>query len=141
MAGGPTRQDTYAINVHIAGADFGIWDKMTGGEIDSEDTKYAPGGMKPQISLGGRVMTGNITVSRLYRLARDHDLAQWLIVRAGKATVKINKQPLDLDGNVYGRPIVYVGKLKRVTFPEVDSESSTAGLLEIECSTEDIPTS
>jgi hypothetical protein len=145
MTGGPTRQDTYSVHVHItppgasAPVDFGIWDKMSGGEVDSDETKYNPGGMAPPVSLGGRKNTGNVTYSRLYRLVRDHDHAQSFINWVGRARVTISKQPLDVEGNVYGTPIVYHGTLKRVTFPEVDSESSGAGMVEMEVTVEGYP--
>jgi hypothetical protein len=138
--GGPTRQDTYNVHVSVDGTNLGTWDKLTGGEVDSDEYKYKPGGMAPPVSLGGTRNVGNLTVSRLYRLARDHDRAQWMINRAGSARVVVSKQPLDIDGNVYGRPIVYRGTLKRVTFPEHDSESNNPGLLEIEVTVGGYPT-
>src|SRR5215831_3880085 len=130
----PTREDTYKVTVDIDGIPWGVWDKMSGGEVDSDESKYYPGGMEDPISLGGRRTTGNVTVSRLYRLVRDHDNAQKLINAVGKAAVKITKTVMDIDGHVYNpsSAIVYNGILKRVTFPTVDSESSTAGMVEIE---------
>jgi hypothetical protein len=139
--GGGTRQDTWSIHVSVDGVNLGVFDKWTGGEVDSEEYKYKPGAMAPTVSLGGSKSVGNITVSRLYRLNRDHDRAQWLLNRAGKADGVISRQPLDVDGNAYGKPIVYRGKLKRVNFPEIDSESSNAGLLELEFSTDGYPVS
>ena len=142
---GPTRQDTYSVHVHVKPPgggdllDLGIWDKMSGGEVDSDETKYNPGGMAPPVSLGGRKNTGNVTVSRLYRLIRDHAIAQSWINWVGKATVTISKRPMDIEGNPYPTAITYTGVLKRVTFPEVDSESSTAGLVEFEVSVEGYP--
>lgn len=145
MTGGPTRADTYALNVQIAHPrtgtliDYGIFDKMSGGEIDSDDNQYKPGAMGPPVSLGGPKSVGNVTVSRLYRLARDHDGVQQLIDAAGKSRMVVTKQPLDIDGNAYGRPIVYKGILKRVSPPDVDSESSDAGLIEYEMTVDGFP--
>lgn len=116
----------------VDGQDLGVWDKLTGGEVDSEETKYKPGGMAAPVTLGGSVEVGNLTISRLYVLNRDHDRVHWLISRVGKGSCVVNRQPLDVDGNAYGRPLVYTGTLKTVTPPEVDSESSDAGLLECE---------
>jgi hypothetical protein len=130
-----SRQDQYAITLNVDGVDMGVWDKLSGGEIDSEESKYKPGGMGAHISLGGSVEVGNITVSRLYNLNRDHEGANgihWLISRVGKGNVTVNRQPLDVDGNAFGRPLVYTGKLKTVTPPEVDSESADAALIECE---------
>ena len=56
----------------------------------------------------------------------------WLASRAGKGSVVITKQPLDIDGNPWGDPITYKGKLKAVTPPEHDSTSNTEALLELE---------
>jgi hypothetical protein len=126
-----SRVDQYAITLNVDGADFGIWDKLEGAEIDSEELQYKPGNMGAQISLGGSVQVGEITVSRLYVLNRDHDSIHWLISRVGKGSATVNKQPLDVDGNAYGRPLVYTGKIKTVTPPEVDSEGSDAALLAV----------
>ena len=130
-----SRQDQYAVSVTIDGVNTGIWDKLTGGEVDSEETKYKPGAMAKEVSLGGSVNTGNVTVSRLYVLPRDHTSIKGWLNRVGKAPVTVSKQSLDTDGNVFGDPLVYSGILKMVTPPEVDSESSDAALVEIEVST------
>lgn len=144
---GPTRQDTYAVSVTIFRPDNpsvpiikGIWDKMSGGEIDSDERKYSPGAMAPPVSLGGRKTVSNVVVQRLYRLGRDHDALQSMMNAVGKSKVTVSKQPLDLDGNVYGNPLVYNGTLKRVAPPEIDSESSEAGIIEIEITVDGYPT-
>lgn len=127
-----SRQDQYAVSMSVDGEKFGVYDKLSGGEIDSEEAKYRPGAMAPMVSLGGTVEVGNLTISRLYVLNRDHDRIHWLVGRVGKGQVVISRQPLDVDGNAYGKPLVYTGTLKTVTPPEVDSESSDAALLECE---------
>lgn len=135
--GGPTRSDTYSINVRIAHPvngnmiNYGVWDKMTGGDLSASSTSYRPGGMAPPVSLGGQKTTAAITVSRLYRLARDHDVVQQLYDSVGKSQMVLTRQPLDIDGNAYGKPIVWVGVLDSVKVPDVDSESSAAGLIEL----------
>lgn len=145
--GGPTRQDTYKITVWLEDIDSGTmieldgpFDKMSGGAIDSEDNKYYPGGMGPPVSLGGRKMVDNVTVSRLYRLSRDHDRIHKQIERVGKADAIIQKQPLDINGHVWGTAVVYKGTLKRVALPDVDSEASAAGLMEMEFVINGFPT-
>jgi hypothetical protein len=130
------RQDQYAVSVVIDGVNTGVWDKMSGGEMSSEDTKYKPGAMAKQVSLGGSQNLDNVTVSRLFDLDRDNPNVKTWMNRCGKAPVVVTKQPLDHDGAAYGDPIVYGGTLLRCTPPEHDSESSDAALLEIEVSTD-----
>jgi hypothetical protein len=147
MAGGPTRPDTYSVSVEIAHPvsgnmiPYAVWDKFSGGEIDSEEAVYHPGGMAPPVSLGGRKNVGNVTVSRLYRLGRDHDVVQQLIDSVGRSSMTVTKQPLTVEGKIYGKPIVYKGTLKRCTPPEVDSEGSGAGMIELEMTVEGYPSS
>jgi hypothetical protein len=147
MAGG-TREDTWAVTLRVedVAADgrpmrnLGIWDKKDGGEVDSEEYKYNPGAMAASESLGGRKIIGNITMSRLYKLLRDHaTVHQMLINGTGRAKAICSQQPLDTDGHTFGRPIVATGTLKRVSPPTVDSENSGAALIEIEITVEGEP--
>lgn len=142
---GPTRQDTWAVSVFVEDQNGNllnceIWDAKDGGEVDSEETKYPPGGMAPKVSLGGQQTTGNVTVSRLYRLVRDHQkLMSTFFAGAGKAKMKIVQHPLDLNGNPFGTAIVYNGILKRVTPPTVDSKSSDEARIELEMTPDGLP--
>lgn len=136
-----SRLDQYDISVTIDTTTIpDSFDKMTGGAVDSEETKYKPGGMQPQISLGGSVTTDNVVVSRLFRQDRDLDVVNTLKGRVGKGDVVVKKQQLNVDGEPVGGALTYKGKLKRIGFPEPDSESSSAGLFEIEVSVAGIPT-
>ena len=132
MAVTGSRVDQYDVGVSIDGVDLGTFDKMSGGEVDSEETTYKPGAMGARISLGGSQNIGTITLSRLYDLARDHTIVHWLMARAGKASVVIKKKALDVDGNVFGAPLVYTGRLKLVHAPDHDSEAADAAQLELE---------
>jgi hypothetical protein len=129
-----TRQDTWMIILTVGGNTFGIWDKKSGGEVDSEENKYYPGGMQPAQDLGGRITPGNVTLSRIYDRHDDHDRINALIAAAGKQTCTVSQRPLDINGNPVGKPIIYKGKLKRVSLPDTDGESSTAAMVEVEVS-------
>lgn len=146
----PTRADTFEVTVHVQNVlhpnkimlNCGVWDKRSGGRKDSEELKYPPGGMRPEISLGGRSTTENVTVSRNYRLVRDHqDLSGILLAGVGKARMTVTQQPLDLDGNAFGRPSVWSGTLKSVSLPEHDSESNDAAMVELEMTADGGPIS
>lgn len=141
-----TRADTWRWNVSIEGApggdQTGIWDAKEGGDVDSEEFKFKPGGMQPPISLGGSKDVQNLTLRRNYRLARDHQrLSDFLIDAVGVADVTVSGHPMNhKDKKVWGKPLVYRGTLKRVSFPAHDSTSNDAGMIEIEVTIEGYPT-
>lgn len=147
MSTGPTRQDTFLVNVKVQNVtrgttliDLGVWDKRSGGAVDSEELRYKPGGMAPSVSLGGSKNVENVVVSRLYRLVRDHqELSSWLIAGVGRAQMQVSQLPLDIEGRAFGRPIIWKGTLKRCSVPEHDSESSDAAMIELEMTVEGEP--
>ena len=81
----PTREDTWLVNVTIDGRALGVFDGFSGGEIDSEEALYSPGGMAAEISLGGRRTIGNVTVNRYCDRALDWPLIKWLTGQVGAA--------------------------------------------------------
>jgi len=134
-----TRQDQFVVRVHLNGQNLGIWDKRSGGALDSDDVKYYPGGGQQPVSLGGKRTTDNVTLQRLYDLKDDHDKLQTLFNAAGKGKVTISQRPLDDDNHEYGKSIVWNGTLKRVLPPEPDGESTSAALVEIEVTIDGYP--
>ena len=135
------RKDQHRVTVSIDGQRLGVFDVMTGGETDSDELKYRPGGMAPVISLGGVVTVGQLIVSRLYELNRDHTNVHWLLSRVGKGQAVVTKNVLDPNRNPFGKPLVTKGILKRVTPPEVDSNATgDAAVIEIEVTPEGVVT-
>jgi len=134
------RQDQWNVGLHIGGNSYGLWDKKTGGEVDSDEVVYWPGGMNPKIVLGGRVTPGNITLQKLFDGVDDAPYLPTLINGAGKLSCKVTLRPLDLDGNPYGKTVIWSGKLKRVLVPDVDSEAQSPALIELEIVIEGVPT-
>lgn len=128
-----TRKNTWAVRLFVNGESFGIWDVKTGGEVDSEESKYSPGGMLPTIVLGGKKITGNVTLNRFYDLIDDHSRINTLIKASGSGKIIISQRPMDPDGNEFGASITYIGKLKRTNPPETDGNSGDAALIEVEC--------
>lgn len=136
-----SRQDQYAVSITVRYNVNGsvqtrsfIMDGFEGGEVDSEDTKFYPGGLGEQISLGGRRTVGNVTVSKLYDIVSDHPNMGWLMGGVGKADCTVIKTLVNVDGASVGNPLTYTGKLKRVEPPAFDSESTDAGMWEVEVS-------
>jgi hypothetical protein len=130
MAG--NRKDQSAVSATIDGVDTGIWEKKTGGAVDSDDTKIYPGARQAPVSLGGKRLPENITLTRTFFLDRDLPVIKGWMNRVGKAVVIVRDQPLDADDNVLGAPLIQSGKLKMVTPPERDSEASDAAQVVIE---------
>jgi len=113
--------------------DLGAFDKKTGGELDSDEVTYYPGGMVPRISLGGRVNPGNLTLQRIYDRLDDHVHIARMLKAVGRGRVRVTQRPMDIDGNLSPQKAVHwSGVLKRVQVPDVDSEATGAALLEIE---------
>jgi hypothetical protein len=129
----PTREDTWLVTVAVDGRPLGVFDTKAGGEIDSEETKYAPGGMAAEISLGGRRTIGNVTVGRYCDRTRNWPIIKWLSDRVGSGRVAIGVTPLAFDATPGGQQMGYTGTLKQVTPPDIDSTGSDAAKLELEC--------
>src|ERR1700750_3455124 len=105
MPPAPTREDTWSISCSVDGRELpGSFDTKSGGELNSEESKYKPGGMQPEISLGGSQTIGNLTIGRYMDRARDWPLVPWLIGRRGSGRGTIGVTPLTPAGAVAGAP-------------------------------------
>ena len=131
-----SRSDQYSVSLIVGGTNLGVWDSLSGGTADSDESKHRAGGLGPEKALGGAPTTENVTVARLYDLNRDHANYHWLLGQRGRGSATVVKQPLDLDGNAFGRPVVYTGIVKSVQAPEHDSTSSDPGMITVEISTD-----
>jgi hypothetical protein len=134
----PTREDTHILTMSVDGGpnvgtlDLGIWDTKEGGEIDSDENKYKPGGMAKEISLGGTKTVGNLTFSRYYDWKRDDAIMSWMINRVGNGRGTLGIQMLDIHGNPQGGLLTYSGTLKTFTPPDLDSTSNDPAMLSAE---------
>jgi len=128
----PTREDTWLVTVAVGDRALGVFDQFSGGEVDSEEALYSPGGMAAEISLGGRRTIGNVTVSRYCDRALDWPAIKWLVAQVGVARCSIGYTPLTPSGDRGGDPLTYSGTLKTVKPPEHDSTGNDAAQLELE---------
>lgn len=121
------------VTAQVGGINLGVCAFKDGGQIEAEETKYRPGSMEPQQSLGGPVSVENVTVRKLFD-PQMRSLFHTLAAMCGKTSMTITSQPLDADGNPEGRSQVYRGILTRVTPPTSDANSTDAAEMELEMS-------
>lgn len=127
-----SRKDQERVTVSVDGKDLGVWDMFTGGATDSSETRHRPGGMAPEVSLGGAQTITNFTLQRLYSLERDHPIYKWLQGRAGIGSVVAKRTMLTRDRAVSGDPITFTGILKTVTPADHDSNAADRKMLSLE---------
>lgn len=131
------REDTWLVVFNVGGVDMGTWDTFDGGETDSEELVFRPGGMDTQISLGGRQTNGNVTITR------HHDdwiagLIKWLRQQCGRTRVTIGRVPLNPAGGQSG-PVEWLGgTLKTCTPPTHDSMGNNASMVSCECTIDSV---
>lgn len=111
--------------------DTGLWETWGGGDGDSDDTPYTEGDGSP-FSLGGKQTRDPITIGRRFDASRDVPLHPRLDALRGKAECVFTKQYVDDEENPIGIPKIRRGKLKKVTDPEADKNSSDPSTFELE---------
>lgn len=139
MAGGPTTTQRFRVTLVVDGVDWGVWDTKAGGKMVGNTQMYKPGGLGPQVALPGAPSVEAITLTRLYRLERDHDRIQKLYDGVGEARCVVKQLPIGPDGNAYGRPIVWSGLLESVDPPGHDSMQNNPAMITVEISPDGNP--
>jgi hypothetical protein len=143
-----SRRDQWKVQVNINQPDGTPWpglprdmifDAMTGGGMGSTSTKYRPGNMGQQMSLGGTKDIANATCSRLMASDRDWPLFDTWADAAGVANAIITRWPLNARGVINGPGIQWRGTLITATPPDVDSNSQDPAIFTIEVETEGSP--
>ncbi|MDQ2727576.1 MAG: hypothetical protein M3Y91_06880 [Actinomycetota bacterium] len=124
----------WLITVNVNGQDLGVWNKMSGGDTQTKMTKERPGGMGTETLYRGLATYSDVTVTRTYQRVRDHETVRLLQQLAGNAPMNVVKQPLDENGQAFGRPIAYTGKLAMVKPGPTDSEAETLTTIELDMS-------
>ena len=135
MSGTIYRKQQFFIQVSVPGVtiDSQSWDKASGGGIAPTMVKYAMGGMAPNVAIGGRRERADITVDRAW----DDTLisaALALDKASGNTPCTVAITPLKARGKTAGKPLIRTGILGPVTWPEADSSSSDAAMLQISVS-------
>ncbi len=127
------RSDQASIGVSVAGItiDNLSWDVLEGGDQTVEGMTVLPGGMQPQVALGGIPKRSPITVKRLW--SEPTIIAyKALDAVAGNAAVTITYTVLSTNREeIPGFVRTYTGVLGTVTRPNYDAMKSEAAYLTI----------
>lgn len=129
------REDEALITATVANISFPpffVWSSLEGGDAESNDTKVWPGGMQPQVSLGGPRTRTDATIKTPYSPAL-HALLVPLENVAGNAAMSVSYTPLDASGNpAANSPTVTLhGILKTVTRPNYEASAQAAAMLSL----------
>jgi hypothetical protein len=126
------RADMWAPVLKVAGLiDIRCMTK-SGGAADSEEARIRPGGGMAEVSLGGRQMMENITLTvslssvtpATYRALRE---------KVGATAVSVFEIPLDANGQqIAAEQLVSKGTLKRVGGIDSDANGSDGASFEVE---------
>jgi hypothetical protein len=112
----------FQVTASCDGRDLGRFNTKTGGDITSDITgRWTADGWEVT---AGRPMIGDITFGRGFNKERDHELIRWLDTKVGGGRLVLNVQPLDEEGNVWGKPRTGTGRLKESHHGDIDSSSN-----------------
>lgn len=127
-------EQQFLVTVNIDGQNIGTFDTWSGGDALATETKHRPGGMGDEVSIAGLISYAAGTVTRVYERSRDHELLRTLTPKGGRVKASVTEQPLDDNGNVWGKPNVYTGRFMGVKRGDVDSTSGSPRMLELDIS-------
>lgn len=128
------RSDQAVINLTVSGItlDTASWDSMEGGEPVAESVDVYPGGMAPQVALGGLPKWSELTIERLWS---DVLIAQFKALSsvAGFAPITASYVVLEANKTPSGTTITYTGVLKSVMRPGYKASESKEAFLQVKC--------
>jgi hypothetical protein len=121
----------YQLSVVVDGVQLGTFDTKTGGDAQAKGNKHRPGGMGPEKSYVSLPSYSDMKLTRVYELARDHELVRLLFGKAGIVRASVTEQPLDANGVPFGNPLVYTGRFLGINPGDDDSTSEAPKMLEL----------
>lgn len=124
----------FLYTVVVDGQTIGVFDTMDGGDVIADEVKHRPGGMGSEVSYVALASPSAVTCTRVYERERDHELLRTLTPKAGRVLGSVTEQPLDDDGNTWGKPTVYSGRFLGVKRGNADSTSNDPRMLELDFS-------
>lgn len=124
------REDQARLTLSIDGVSLGVCHAKDGGDTEADANPFKPGGMAPQVNLGGPAKVSDIKLTLPWTETLD-GRRQWLRSRVGRGAAVIVEQPLDADGNPFGAVDTRTGVLNAVTEPPYDAKSGDPRLIEL----------
>lgn len=125
------RSDQAAIHLTVNGVslDTTSWDSMEGGDNVAEETEHFPGGMRPQVPLGGQPKRSPLTVERKWSDVLIGIYKQ--LDESVNAEATASYVQLDLTGAATGEVITYTGLLSSTTRPNYKAGTSEDAMLKV----------
>lgn len=129
-----TRQERVTFIVEGLGMtlDLGVFDTFTGGAKKGETVKHRAGNMGDSEAVGGVSSRDDFTVSRRYRLERDHPNRKKLDALVNIGRVTCVRQKLNPDKTPFGDPDTYTGIMSGFVMPDHDSDEVAKAMFSIE---------
>jgi hypothetical protein len=132
------RSDQFSIGLTAEGLEEGKqtdnipWDSCEGGDQTVEGQTYLPGGMKPQVSLGGIPKRSPLTLKRIWS-TELLPIFKALDSGAGQCPCTVTITTLGANRKaVEGAPVItYTGTLGTVTRPNYGSETPDKAFLQV----------
>jgi hypothetical protein len=131
------RSDQAQISVEVEGVtiDKESWGSMEGGDNVAEEATAFPGGMKPQVALGGFPKRGPLTITRPWADTLIN-VYKALDGRVGLSKVTASYQNLNANKEAVYTPYTYTGVLTSVLRPNYKAGTSEEAHLTITIATD-----
>jgi hypothetical protein len=110
---------------------LGSWQTRKGGETTVNPATFREGGMGPLRTIAALPTYTDLTLTRVYTKA-DVETCADLIQQSGRVQCSVTEQPLDEEGNAFGAPRVYRGRVTSVKPGDYDANSDVARMWEID---------
>ncbi len=126
------RSDQWAIHVEVSGVslDKESWDMLEGGDPVAEETTVFPGGMQPQVALGGIPKWTPLTVERAWSEALGA-VYKSLAGASGNGVATVSAVQLNNAKQPTGQVYTYTGVLTSCERPKYKATESVEALLKI----------
>lgn len=134
-----TSQEQFLWTLYVDGVGhIGTFDNGSGGDANANVAKHRQGGMGSEITLPALPTYSDITLERMYDENRDHVLIGTLRTLVGRNKCTVTEQPLDPDGNAFGSPRIFKGRLSNIKDGSTSSDSSAARMWSLDISVETV---